>query len=159
MTKGVTVLALSTNSSGVATFYCDDGTWTLAVSLAGYTYTATTHVVDGTEAITAAMTAVAIPAASDPTQSNAYLYTYDAHGNIEGSVTVTFELVEPPSGSARAHTRTAFTATSHASTGLLTTALMRSGNYRARRGAAGWTTFIVSDASTYAIPKVVGVSA
>ena len=159
MTKGVTVLALSTNSSGVATFYCDDGTWTLAVSLAGYTYTATSQVVDGTEAITAAMTAVAIPAASDPTQSNAYLYTYDAHGNIEGSVTVTFELVEPPSGSARAHTRTAFTATSHASTGLLTTALMRSGNYRARRGAAGWTTFIVSDASTYAIPKVVGVSA
>jgi hypothetical protein len=156
--KGITVLAQQTDASGVATFYCDDGTWTLALSLAGYTYTATTHVVDGTEAVAPEMTAVAIAGAADPSQTNAYVYTYDAHGDLEASVTLSFALVTPPTTPDNsAHTATAFTATSDAN-GLLTVALMRQAVYRARRGSGMYVEFTTADAVTYALPQVLGYS-
>ena len=55
-TKGAESYVTSTNASGVATFSLDDGTWTVTISLAGYTFTPTTMVVNGTEAQTYSMT-------------------------------------------------------------------------------------------------------
>jgi len=159
LTKGVTTLALQTNASGVATFYCDDGTWTLALSLAGYTYTASTHVVDGNESISVSMAAVAISAPSDPDQCACYLYTRDAKGDIQGSVTLTFALVDGPDTGTSAYPLNTFTATSNASTGLLQANLLRKARYSIRRGTKPWVFVWIPDDDTYALPDILGYDA
>jgi len=56
-TKGTETYVQNTNASGNCTFNLDDGTWTVAISRAGYTYSGTTQVVDGNETVTYSMTA------------------------------------------------------------------------------------------------------
>lgn len=59
-TKGLAVHAQTTDASGNCTFNLDDGTYTVAISLDGYTYSGTTQVVDGDETPTYSMTALTI---------------------------------------------------------------------------------------------------
>lgn len=66
-TKGAATYVQQTNSSGQATFNLDDGTYTVAISLIGYTYSGTTLVVDGDETETYSMTALTITEPSDVT--------------------------------------------------------------------------------------------
>lgn len=64
-TKGAESYLGVTNASGVVMFALDDGTWTVTITLAGYSFTPTTKVVDGTETQTYSMTLVAVTP-SDP---------------------------------------------------------------------------------------------
>lgn len=56
VTKGGESYVQSTDASGEVTFNLDDGTWTVALSLANYTYSGTTLVVDDDETATLSMT-------------------------------------------------------------------------------------------------------
>jgi hypothetical protein len=67
LTMGALTYSGNTNTSGQVTFNLDDGTWTVAISLAGYTYSGTTVVVNGDETATYSMTATSITPPSDAT--------------------------------------------------------------------------------------------
>ena len=60
VTKGAATYVQTTDTSGKVTFNLDNGTYTVAVSLIGYTYSGTTIVVDGDETATYSMTAISI---------------------------------------------------------------------------------------------------
>ncbi len=60
LTLNSTTLSVTTNASGIATFACDNGTWTVAISLAGYQFTPTTLAISGTTSHTYSMIAVTI---------------------------------------------------------------------------------------------------
>jgi len=80
LTKGASSYVGSTNASGVVTFHVDDGTWTVAATLTGYTYAGTTIVVDGDETATYSMTAQTITA-----PSAASLCTVQFRVNLSGT--------------------------------------------------------------------------
>lgn len=55
-----------TNASGQVVFSVDDGTWTVAITKSGMSFTPVSLVVDGNETVTYSMTAVSIPGAGSP---------------------------------------------------------------------------------------------
>jgi len=155
LTRNLESYVLSTDTSGQAVFNLDDGTWQLAVTLAGYQYSGSTITVNGDESVAVVMTAVTLPPASDPSLANCYLYTYDAEGALAGGVAITFRLVAPPTGDARSYPLDTFSAASD-TTGLLQVALLRGATYAARRGNKGrWYEFTI-DADPYALPAILG---
>ena len=95
VTKGSESYIQTTPVSGVVVFNLDDGTWTVSISLAGYSFTGTTLVVDGTEAVTYSMTLVTItPSAVGATTG--YLTCYSENGVVESGVTVTIQARSTP---------------------------------------------------------------
>jgi hypothetical protein len=93
VTKGAESYVLNTNVSGQATFNLDDGSWVVAITLAGYTYSGTTLVVDGDETATYSMTAVTItPSAAGFVTG--YWTCYGTNGAIEAGTTHYLQVVE-----------------------------------------------------------------
>jgi len=158
LTLGVDTYTATTIAGGIATFNVNDGTWTVAITKAGYTYAGTTIVVDGTETATYSMSAVTItPAAAG--QTNAYLTTRTGGGTVLGSVVVTFKMVAGPGTAANSYNSKEFTATSHASTGLLEVTLLQSATYYGIRGDGTEIQFTTGTDGTYALPEILGEDA
>lgn len=156
-TEGSNTFTALTNSSGVATFALDDATYTLAITKAGYSFTPTTQVVDGTETITKSMSAIVITPGAGPDQTTGYLTTYDGQGESAEDVEITFRLVKPPGNEGQAFDGDEFTGTS-GEDGLLEVTLLREAKYEAWRGTRGRrVTFKTDDESTYQLPEVLGV--
>ena len=161
VTKGAETYVTSTNTGGVATFYLNDGTWTVAITLMGYAYafvgTGDDLVVNGAETATYSMTAITVPA-SDPGFVTGYFYCYDDDGEIAEGATI----------QVRAKSKTGYgtslrtgerSATSDVN-GLVTlTNLVPGAVYQVRRGTEGaWTDVTVASTATspYALPNVHG---
>jgi len=158
LTLGVDTYTATTIAGGIATFNVNDGTWTVGITKAGYTYAGTTIVVDGTETATYSMSAVTItPAAAG--QTNAYLTTRTGGGTVLGSVVVTFKMVAGPGTVANSYNSKEFTATSHASTGLLEVTLLQSATYYGIRGDGTEIQFTTGTDGTYALPEILGEDA
>lgn len=158
MAAGAVTYSAVTNSSGVASFSLDAGTYTLAVAKSGYSHVPATVTVAGAGNTATTLTAIAITPAADPGQTNAYTYTYDAHGAVEGGVTLTFRLDDLDAGQegeAESYPRTTFTATSNGS-GLLQVTLRKSTSYKGRRDRGDWIDFTTGSDGTYALPKILG---
>lgn len=86
MTQGAESYVVLTNVSGVAVFALDDATWTVTVTKAGYTFTPTTIIVNGTETATYSMTAVTITP-SDPGETTGYVTIRTLAGvDVSGAV-------------------------------------------------------------------------
>lgn len=92
-TKGAESNLVVTNASGVAVFSLDNGTWAVAITLSGYTFTPTTLVVAASDAVPYTMTAVTIPA-SDPGMVTGWTYCYDEEGIVAAAVDVSIVLLE-----------------------------------------------------------------
>jgi len=158
MTRNLESYVLSTDTNGQAVFNLDDGTWQLAVTLAGYQYSGSTVTVNGDESVAVVLAAVTILPSSDPRLANCYLYTYDAEGALAGGVAITFRLVTPPTGDAMSYPLDTFSETSD-NAGLLQVELMLGATYAARRGSKGsWYEFTV-DTDPYALPPILGYGA
>jgi hypothetical protein len=67
----------------------DDGTWVVAVTLAGYSFSGASLVVTGNATPVYLMTLVAITPPALPGQTTAYSYTYNQAGVIEPGVVIT----------------------------------------------------------------------
>lgn len=144
-----------TNASGVATLYLDNATWTLAVTYPDYTYTATTHVISGDTSITAAMTAVAVNPPSDPDACTCYLVTRGVDRMPVANVVVSFEIANGPGAAGSGYETNTDTATSDAN-GLAQIELPVGAHVDCWIGTGRRTHFKVPDATTYAIPEVLG---
>lgn len=87
----------STDVDGEIVFSVDDGTYTVTVSLFGYTLAPQSLLVNGVETVTYAMTPTVIPP-SDPGFITGITYTYDEAGELESGVTIRYRLTRSPSG-------------------------------------------------------------
>ncbi len=85
-TKGAATYVLQTDSSGNATFNLDDGTYTVTLSLVGYTYAGSSQVVDGNETPTYSMTALTITSPSDPSLCTVQFVVKLAATAVSGAV-------------------------------------------------------------------------
>lgn len=152
---GVTAAGpVKTNSSGVAIFSVDDGTYLLAVTKSGYSHTPQSIVVDGEESVSVTMTGV-IAVASSVSQCMAYLTTFDGQGNIQSDVDLTFVLAADDGEAGQSSTAEQFVATSD-DNGLLQVELMRGATYRVQRGSGRPVTVVIPDAASYELPEVLG---
>jgi hypothetical protein len=157
VTKGTETYALPTNVSGVTAFSLDDGTWSVAISHSGYTFTPTTLVVDGDETHTYSLSAVVVPA-SNPGFVTGYYYCYDEEGEPEEGAIVQCRvkdvLAYGESFDSKIRSRTS------ASDGLVTFKNMKpGGKYLVRRGEEGeWAELTVATTATtpYALLDVLG---
>ncbi len=157
LTKGSETYIKETDASGEVVFCIDDGTWSVAITLSGYTFTPTTLVVDGDETQTYSMSSVSVPA-SNPGFVTGYGYCYDEEGVVESGVPVYLKFHDS-TGSGVIHDIAPRTEISAAS-GLVTfTNLMTGRDYTARRGTSKrWKRITIpSDAtSPFALPDFWG---
>ena len=102
----------TTNASGVVTFNLDDFTWNVAITKTGYTFTATTLVVNGsTSPPTYSMTLVSLTP-SDPDKVTGYWTVLGENGEPKEGVVVTVRAIKAKSGSVGLiHVKTARTET------------------------------------------------
>lgn len=154
LTKSGISYVLATSALGVATFSLDDGTYALAVSLAGWAFTPTSVVVDGNEAVSAAMTQVVIPAPTEPDACVVYTYARDIHGAAEASVPVVFRLeaVDGLEGSAFAGETHSVTS---AADGLVQVQLPQGARAAVFDRNSRWRMFDVPAAASYELPAVI----
>ncbi len=102
------------------------------------------------------------PTPPGPGQVNGSVSTYDAQGNIQGSVSIEFQLIGYSGATSGASfPRAGFWATSNAITGLLTETFAESSRYRGRRVDSGtvgaWVQFNTPTNSTaFALPILLG---
>jgi hypothetical protein len=152
----------TSDSNGNANFSVDAATFTVSASLTGFGFSPISLAVDSnghfpnstaTEIIT--MAAIAIPAATNPGQTNAYTYTLDGSGNVVPNLTVNFRLVDPQA-TTDAYARTTFSETS-SSIGLLQVTLIAGARYDFQiAGDSTWTRFTSGTTGTSSLPELLG---
>lgn len=98
MTKGAESFTQTTNASGQCTFNLDDGTWTVGITAAGYSFAGTTLVVDGAESPTYTMTTNSITPADDPAFCILAIRVWGTNGSVAVGAEVKAKVVAPPTG-------------------------------------------------------------
>lgn len=99
LTKGAETYIGSTDVSGQIEFSIDDGTWAVAITLYGHTFTPTTLVVDGDETPTYSMTAATITPPTSPDAITAVYHLTDSDLADDDGVAVYYRMITPPTGS------------------------------------------------------------
>lgn len=100
VTKAAETYLTTTNSSGVATFNLDDGTWVVSITASGAYFNGASLVVNGAEAVTYSMTANATIEASDPDKVTGYWLCLSHLGVAEAGATISMQVASLPSASA-----------------------------------------------------------
>lgn len=98
MSKAGATYAGTSNSSGVVVFSVDDGSWTLSITAAGFTYTPTTVTVDGTESVSAVMTSSGSITPSTAPLTTGYWVVYKETGVVDVGAVVELQAVSAPTG-------------------------------------------------------------
>lgn len=155
LTKGVLSTLQITDASGEASFNIDDGTWTVAITLAGYTFSGTTLVVSADATETYSMTQV-VPTPSNPDFATGYAYCYDENGVIESNVTVYMEIERPSSELGIIYDSEPRSAVSDVNGYVEFTNLVQGATYEIYRGTRARTSVKIGTATTQKLPPVIG---
>ena len=126
---------MTTNGSGVVVFTVDPGTYTWAVTCAGFTGATGSQVVDGNEAVAVPLTALYITPSAAPGLTTGFLVALDVVGAIEVGAVFSCQLVRGPGGTGYGYDNEVRTATSAAVTGIVEFAgMVKGGTYYIWRG-------------------------
>jgi hypothetical protein len=158
MTKANESYLQTTDVLGHVTFNVNDGSWVVAITLANYTYSGTTMVVDGNETATYSMTIIPVPTEPVATKSNVTIYCYNESTTLEAGVTIQYRQVTPASGSINSSLDGTIKTKVSDANGQVALTLWRNAGYEWRRGTgkrSPWATFI-PDTATYDIDSIVG---
>lgn len=152
LTKGAETYIGTTDVAGQVTFNVDDGTWVVAITLAGYTFAGASLVVTGDDTPTYTMTAITITP-SDPGFVTVFSTVRDESNVAEENVTVTCEFLRAGAGVGTVHDRERLAAVSDVD-GLIQFANRLPGvKYRFKRGALTFDHTIPAGASDpYELP-------
>lgn len=171
---GVLSESKPTNASGVATFSLNSATYTVTITLAGYSSTVATLVVSGATPITYSLTAIAVTPPDSPLVATGSLLVLDENNNPEVSVPHSLQMVAGPGVSGYSLDTKIRTANSNGSGIVTFTRLRRGATYSIWRGpnadtfdssafvaqpAAERKTFVVPNADTFNITEVLGLDA
>lgn len=136
VTQGAESYTASTASDGTVAFSLNDATWTVSITKPGYTFTPVTLVVAGNVTHTYSMTAVTVTPSSGA-ETTGYLTVLDSTGAIEGSVSVTLQIIAIPADTGIAYDTTLRTAASNGAGLVQWTGIPAGVTVRARRGTYG----------------------
>lgn len=160
LTKSGQTYSGNTNGSGVIVFSVDDGTWTLSVTAAGFTYTPSSVVVDGTETVTAAMSSTGSITPSGAPFTTGYWVVYTEAGVPASGAIVELHVMDPPTGSTGYVLQDTMRVATSDVTGLVSfTNMVPGASYRARlRGSPRMMVVRVpaNAGSTVALGSIVG---
>ncbi len=134
--EGGNTYAGASNVSGVIAFSLDDATYAVTIAKAGYTFTPTTRVVDGTETQTYSMAAVSIDAPPNASTTTGVMTVYDEEGVVEESVSVSVQIVEGPGTDGIGYDSTEWTETSNGSGVVQFAGLIHGARYKIWRGSS-----------------------
>lgn len=157
-TKGAETYLGTTNASGIVAFGLDDGTWTVAITLTGYSFTPTTKVVSATGSQTYSMTAISVTA-SDVGRTTGYLTCYTVAGAVAAGVVVSIRAKTLVSGETGiAHAGGTRTGTSDAAGLVQFTNLVKGETYEIKRADGNWEDVEIPSGAgaSYALPSIVG---
>jgi hypothetical protein len=156
MTEGANTFTALTNVSGVAVFNLDDATYTVSITKAGYSYSGTTLVVNGTETATYSMTVVSTPA---PTQPDGCVIQVLCLNGVtpQQDVAIQYRAASIPSGDLnRAFLGTTQTATSNSS-GIATFEVAQGSGFEWKRGdVVEWSSETAASAASMDVRSVIG---
>lgn len=156
VTLSGTTYSQTTNSSGQVTFNLDDGTWTVAITKAGYSYAGTTIVVDGDETATYQMTTNSVSAPAAPNLAVGTLTCLGTDGLVEEDVDIVFRMTAGPGTAGYALDSAEFTETSDAA-GAIEASFVQGATYTARRGTIGReVTFTAPASASFTLPEALG---
>lgn len=159
VTKGGETDIKTTDVNGLVTFNLDDGTWTTAITAAGYSFSGTTLAVSGATTQTYSMTAITITP-SPAGQATGYIDpVLDEMGDPETGVAFTLELVRAPGASGIAgdtKTRTANSSAVGGSARVEFDGLIHGAQYSITRGSGKAYKFVVPEVETFSMPSVIG---
>lgn len=154
LVEGANAYTTQTNSSGVASFSLDAATYALTITKAGYSFTPATITVSASGNFAKAMTAIVIPAQSDPALTTVYAHTYSQQGAVLSGEAVSFTLVTAPSGTGAVFNVAAVRAISD-SNGLVSVGLLKDATYKlSYRGTV--VTFSTGTDDTKALGNLIG---
>jgi hypothetical protein len=136
LTEGANTFTGLTNASGVVVFSLDDATYTVSISKAGYTFTPTTKIVNGTEADTYSMTAVTITAPPNASTTTGTMTVYDEQGSVESGVTITVQVIDGPGTAGIGYDSTEWAATSNGSGVVEFAGIILGARYKIWRGTS-----------------------
>lgn len=135
LTKGAESYVLDTDASGHVTFSLDDGTWSVAITIPGYTFTPTTLVIAANVTHTYSMTQITITP-SDPGQVTGFIYCYDEVGAVEEGVEIHLHQQRPISGTGIAYDDAVRTGISDADGLVEFVGMFKGGRYSYYRGTS-----------------------
>ncbi len=163
ITEGVNTFVNTTGVDGIANFNLDAATYVLGVTKSGYSFAGSTIDVTGDANFNAEMEQIVIPAPTNPALSAGHLTTRDGHGNAEGNVSISFQLISAPG--LDSYPVKPFLVVSD-DNGSLISAFRRQATYRGKRTLLGsipnskvartWVPFTVPDADTFPLPQILG---
>ena len=157
----------TTDASGEVSMSLDAGTYTVAISLSGYTFASTTHTVSAmasTWTKTFSMTAIVFSPTPDADQVTAWGYVYGPAGTVESGATIVLE--QRTAGARQIYDNAPRTLTADGS-GLVSAVVWADGSeYRYRRGTGGeWSELFAPEddedpdlPNSYRLPGWLGAS-
>jgi hypothetical protein len=157
----------TTDASGEVSMSLDAGTYTVAISLSGYTFASTTHAVSATASTwtkTFSMTAIVFSPTPDADQVTAWGYVYGPAGTVESGATIVLE--QRTAGARQIYDNAPRTLTADGS-GLVSAVVWADGSeYRYRRGTGGeWSELFAPEddedpdlPNSYRLPGWLGAS-
>lgn len=164
----------TTNSSGVAKFVLDNGTYDVALIASGFASSVEELVVSGTSSDSYAMTGLSITPPADASVATGIMVVYDEEGNVEEGVPISIQLVSGPGTAGYGYDTKARTEISDGDGLVQFTGMIRGATYRVWRGAAAGTasasifatrsagansTIVVPNLSSFNLPEIIGLDA
>jgi hypothetical protein len=158
LTKGAEAYLQTTNVNGQCTFNVDDGTWTVAITLAGYSYAGSSLVVNGDETATYSMTAYAISAPAAPTLTTGYALCLGIDGLPEAGVIITAQMTAGPGDAGYALDNGMIEFTSDANGLAQYTGFVRGASYRFRRGKRAFVNdaALAPETASWSLTEILG---
>jgi hypothetical protein len=157
LTEGVSTFIGDTDESGEVTFNLDDATYVVAITKAGYEYTGSTlEIIEDISIIYSMALGTFSPIVSAPGQSTGWIYCYNYNGELESNVVIQVQQTATPEVDSYAFDSAVYAETSNADGFVEFPGLWIGATYKARRNSGTWHSFIVPDATDFALPAMLG---
>ena len=159
-TEGGNTYAGSTNVSGVVAFSLDDATYAVTIAKAGYTFTPTTMIVNGTETETYSMSSISISAPPSATTTTGVMTVYDEEMSAESGVSVSVQIIDGPGTAGIGYDSAVWTETSNNSGVVSFAGIAHGAQYRLWRGdsKADSETFTApTTGDSFSLKEVIGM--
>lgn len=140
LVKGAETYLQTTDVNGQCVFNVDDGTWAVAITSAGCSFSGATIAVDGDEAATFSMTPYSIAAPAAPNLTTGYVLCLGIDGLPEAGVTINAQMTSGPGSSGYALDTDTITMTSDDDGLAQYSGFVRGAAYKFRRGNSTWWT-------------------
>jgi hypothetical protein len=158
LARGAESYIQRTGASGQCAFNVDDGTWVVAITLAGFEFDGATLVVNGDETQTYSMTRYAIAPPAAPNLTTGFALCLGTDGLPEAGVAISAQMTAGPGVDGYALDTETITMVSGVDGVAQHTGFVRGAAYKFRRGTSAWWTAaqVAPNAATWNLREILG---